>query len=156
MVTQDSARNLLAAYSQHAGVPGLKFSPDGCARLLFEDSVAVDLEVDPSGDRIQIYSVLGPVPAGSREQLYRRLLEGNLFGSQTAGAALSIDPVQDEVLLCKPYGLDADDAADLARVLEEFAGAASHWRKLLGGGDLTAGTGDTAAAGSWQDSFLRG
>ncbi|MGE0331174.1 MAG: type III secretion system chaperone [Ramlibacter sp.] len=155
MVTLESAHSLLAAYSQHAGVPGLKFSADGCARLLFEDAVAIDLEVDPGGDRIQIYSVLGPVPAGPREQLYRRLLEGNLFGSQTGGAALSIDPVQDEVLLCRPYGLDADDAEHLAKVLEEFAGAAAHWRKLLGGGELTAGAGDTAA-GSWQDSFLRG
>lgn len=150
------AHELLAAYSQHAGIADLKFSADGCARLLFEGSVAIDLEIDPSADRIQLYCVLGPVPAGERETLYRRLLEGNLFGTHTGGAALSIDPVQDEVLLCRQYPVGTVDPSHLAKVLEEFAGVAGHWRQQLGAGDLTAGALDTAAAPQLQDAYLRG
>lgn len=151
-----AAHELIAAYGQHAGIANLKFSPDGCARLMFEGDVAIDLEIDPSSEQIQLYSVLGPVPAANRESLYRSLLEGNLFGSQTGGAALSIDPVQDEVLLCRQYPVAAGQPGHLAQVLEEFAGIAGHWRQQLGAGELTAGAGDTAAGNGWQDAYLRG
>ena len=46
------AHELLAAYSRHTGIADLKFSPDGCARLLFEGAVAIDIEIDPSSEQI--------------------------------------------------------------------------------------------------------
>lgn len=156
MQTQDSAKALLAAYAQQANVPGLHFSPDGCARLLFEDSVAIDLEIDDAHDCIQMYCALGPVPAGGREALYRSLLEGNLFGAQTGGATLCVDPVQEEVLMCSRVGLATTGDAELAKLLEEFAGAASQWQQKLGSGELVATVGDTAATQSWQGAYLRG
>jgi hypothetical protein len=140
---KDIAQDLLAAYGQLTGLPHLRFNSDGCARLLFDGSVSVDLEVDDAAACIQAYGVLGPVPAGNREALYRRLLEGNLFGTQTGGAALSIDPVQEEVLLCRRLELAATDAAAMAESLQSFAGVVAQWRDRLGSGELVCGTLDS-------------
>lgn len=159
MTIADSAHDLLAAYSRHAGVAGLQFNQHGCARLLFEDSVAIDLEIDDAQDCIQLYSVLGPVPAGGREALYRALLEGNLFGTQTAGATLAIDGVLEEVVLCHRVASEAADVTELVRLLEALAGTTQLWRQKLGSGDFTAGSthsADSAGPQSWQGAYLRG
>ncbi len=157
MNTHSSPQDLLAAYGQTAGLPELKFDHNGCARLLFESSTAIDLEVDEPSNCIQMYSVLGPVPAGNREPLYRNLLEGNLFGTHTGGAALSIDPVQEEILLCGRADLNAMTADLLAESLQAFAGVASLWKQRFSAGDLAANdAGNDTAAGQWQGAFLRG
>lgn len=138
MDTQQLAQDLLAAYGQIAGLPGLRFESHGCARLLFEKSIAVDLEIDRGAGCLQIYGVLGPVPAGDRESLYRRLLEANLFGTETHGATLSIDGVQDEMLLSRRVDVANTNAATFAELLESFAGVVQQWQQKVGSGELVA------------------
>ena len=156
MDTQDRAQELLAAYGQIAGLPGLKFEPHGCARLMFEGSVAVDLEIDRGADCIQMYGVLGPVPAGDREALYRRLLEGNLFCTQTRGATLAVDGVQEEVILCRRVQLADATPTGMAQLLEEFAGNVQQWRQKFGSGELVAGNGASAGHDTQMGMYLRG
>lgn len=156
MQTTNTAHDLLAAYSRHAGVPGLQFTQHGCARLLFEEAVAIDLEIDDAQDCIQLYSVLGPVPPGNCEALYRALLEGSLFGSQTGGATLSVDAVREEVLIWRRLELAVADVTQLARMLEELAACAQVWRQKLGSGELAASDSKDATPPSWQGAYLRG
>jgi hypothetical protein len=156
MDTRERAQELLAAYGQIAGISGLKFEPHGCARLLFEDGVAVDLEIDTAADCIQVYGVLGAVPAGEREALYRRLLEGNLFCTQTRGATLAVDPVQEEVLICRRIELGSASPAGLAELLQQFAGNVQQWRQKFGSGELTAATGAAVPQDSQMGMYLRG
>lgn len=104
-----------------------------------------------------MYAVLGPVPPGNRESLYRNLLEGNLFGTHTGGAALAIDPVQEEILLCHRADLKSMTADLLAESLQAFAGVASHWKQKFSAGDLAANdAGNDTAAGQWQGAYVRG
>jgi len=156
MQITSSAHDLLAAYSRHAGIPGLQFSPDGCARLMFEDSVAIDLEIDHANDCLQLYSVLGPVPPADREALYRALLVGNLFGTQTGGATLAVDDVREEVLVCRRVELADVRPEDLAQLLQELAGTAQLWQQKLGSGELMTTSRDSASAHQWQGAYLRG
>jgi hypothetical protein len=156
MDTKDSAQELLTAYGQIAGLPGLKFEPHGCARLVFERSVAVDLEIDVGAKAIQVYGVLGPVPAGDREVLYRRLLEANLFCTKTRGATLSVDAVQEEVILSVRVLLASATPPDFAELLEQFAANLEEWRQKFGSGDLVASARTLPAHDSAMGMFLRG
>jgi hypothetical protein len=155
MNTSIQAQELLSAYGQLAGMPGLKFEPHGCARLLFDKSIAIDLEIDEEAGCIQVYGVLGVVPSTGREALYRRLLEGNLFGTQTGGAALAIDPVQDEVLLCRRVDLATTNAVALTECLETFAGLIEQWQRRLASGELVVPPRDGVAAPEGMGMFLR-
>jgi hypothetical protein len=138
MDTPTLAQDLLAAYGQLVGLANLRFDAHGCARLMFQESLAVDLEVDAGAGCLHAYSVLGPVPAGDREALYRKLLEANLFGTQTGGATLAVDAVQEEVLLCRRVDLNTATATSFAEFLAEFARGARQWRQQFGSGELTA------------------
>ncbi len=141
MDAQAFARELLAAYGRMAGLPGLDFDAQGCARLMFGDGVAVDLEIDSAADCLQMYGVIGPVPAGDREHLYRGLLEANLFGTQTNGATLAIDGVQEEVLLCQRVPAGGTTPADFAELIASFAGTLGHWLQEWHSGELQRGRG---------------
>jgi hypothetical protein len=122
---------LLKEYGMSVGLPALAFDAHGCARLRFESGADVNLEVDPAGDALHLYTVLGPVPPGPKEQLYQRLLEANAFGADTSGACLSIDAPRNEFILCKRCGEEVRDAFMLAETIESFAAAAHNWTGSL-------------------------
>ena len=113
------------------GLPSLAFDAHGCARLRFDSGADVNLEVDPSGDCIHLYSVLGPVPPGPKEHLYQRLLEANAFGLDTSGASLSIDAARNEFLLCKRVDGEMPDASSFAETIQRFASVARNWSGSL-------------------------
>ncbi len=129
------ANQLLTSLGLTVGLPDLAFDGNGCARLLFDQRLAVDFEHDADTGSIHLYAVLGSSPAqGSGEALYRRLLEGNFFGVQTQGAVLSIDTARGEILLSRTVDVDAASSADFERVIEKFLAAAGHWQEALAGG----------------------
>lgn len=135
------ANQLLTSLGLAVGLPDLKFDHNGCARLLFDQRIAVDLERDADAGCIHVYTVLGAAPPpGTGEALYRRLLEGNLFGSQTQGAALAVDAATHEILLSRSLDVEAASADDFARLVEKFLAATEHWKQELAG----SGAGEAA------------
>jgi len=159
MFMPNDALDLLAAYGQMMGLPSLKFNEQGCARLMFDDTVAVDLEIDEPGNCVHLYSVLGPVPPGDNHVLYRQLLEGNLFGQQTGGALLAVDGTREDLLVCSRVGLPGATPAGLALSIDALAGAARDWQQRLASGALQAGEGTDAQPppmAPWQSFAMRG
>lgn len=135
------ADQLLASLGLATGLPDLKFDNNGCARLLFDQRMAVDLERDADASCIHIYTVLcAAPPPGTGEALYRRLLEGNLFGSQTQGAALAVDATSHEIILCRSVDVESSSSDDFARLIEKFLAAVEHWQQELAG----SGAGEAA------------
>lgn len=128
------ADQLLASLGLATGLPDLKFDNNGCARLLFDQRIAVDLERDADAGCIHVYNVLcAAPPPGTGEALLRRLLEGNLFGSQTQGAALAVDAASHEVILCRSVDVESSSSDDFARLIEKFLAAVEHWQQELAG-----------------------
>ncbi len=129
------ANQILTSLGLTVGLPDLAFDGNGCARLLFDQRLAVDFEHDADAGSIHLYTVLGSSPAqGSGEALYRRLLEGNFFGIQTQGATLSMDAARGEIILSRSVELDTISSVDFERVIEKFLAAAGHWQEALAGG----------------------
>jgi hypothetical protein len=155
MDTDELARELLAAYGTIAGLPGLKFDKNGCARLLFDHGSIVNLEIDRGAACLHMYGVLGPVPAGNQEILYRKLLEANFFGTRVGGAALAVDAVQEEILIGRRVDVGKTTPADFAQAIEAFAGVVRDWKQKVGSGELVPAQPDNAAHSSYG-MYLRG
>ena len=109
------------------GLPDLQLNPEGCARLVFDGSIAINLEVDAERGCLHLHSLLGSVPREGRDALLYSMLKGNLFGNKTAGATLSIDSLREEAVLCRSLELDYLSVPRLTDVLEKFAAVTELW-----------------------------
>jgi hypothetical protein len=156
MDTDELARELLAAYGTIAGLPGLKFDKNGCARLLFDHGSIVNLEIDRGAACLHLYGVLGPVPAGNQEALYRKLLEANFFGTRVGGASLAIDAVQEEILIGRRIDVAKTTATDFAQIIEAFAGVVRDWKQKVDSGELMPAARESASHDSGYGMYLRG
>ena len=124
------SNQLLHSLSESLGVPELRFDDNGCARLATDGAPAINFERDPAGT-IHAYSVLATLPAEGREALYEQLLQGNLFGAATSGAALAVDTGGNEVLLCGVLATKQTTPELFAAQFEHFVGAAQKWQAQL-------------------------
>lgn len=118
---------LLASLGLTLGLPNLRFDDNGCARLAIDGAPALNFERDASGG-LHLYSVLAPVPPEGREALYAQLLQGNLFGTSTAGASLAIDDIHGEVVLCSNVNAAQASASGFSAQVEAFVAAAEDWQ----------------------------
>lgn len=150
------AQDLLTNLGTVIGLPDLKFDAQGCARLVFDQSTPVDLEHDPQSGCIQVYSVLGPTPPGDDLPLYRKLLEANLFGTETHGATLAIDAVRREILLCRRVDLSNATVDSFNLALESFVATTEHWKQQLDRGEVSDAASPPAYERHLQDFALRG
>jgi hypothetical protein len=116
------------------GLSELKFNEQGCARLVFDSKVSVNLESDADTGQLQIYTDLCPLPPEGLEALYLSLLEGNLFGLQTQGATLAVDSANYQVVLCRTLVVDGLSANDFLAIIESFVNCAEQWRAQIEGG----------------------
>lgn len=127
-----STDQLLLDLGQMAGLPQpLRFDQHGCARLMFDAHLGIDFERHADAGLIQVYSVLGPVPAEGRDALFQQLLEANLFGADTGGSTLALDSEMGEVVLCRSVATDGMAAAAFVQLVEQFASVAEDWKTRL-------------------------
>ncbi|MEO5671736.1 MAG: type III secretion system chaperone [Ramlibacter sp.] len=127
-----TADDLLNDLGLTAGLPEFRFDAKGCARLMFDDKVAVNFENDESARCIHLYSPVAPLPTERHEALYKSLLQANLFGSETLGATLAIDDLQDEIVMCRCVPTQDTTGKAFAEVLERFVTAVEEWTQKLG------------------------
>lgn len=141
------------------GLSDLKFNEEGCARLVFDGKFAVNLENEPESGQLIIYMTLGPIPAEGREVLYLSLLEGNLFGTQTSGAALAVDSINHEVVLCQNLMTEDLSAASFVKSIEDFVNTGEQWSKNIKHATVPAEAESEAVPFDFSDhrnAFLRG
>ncbi|WP_081452580.1 type III secretion system chaperone [Verrucomicrobium spinosum] len=139
-----NAVSLLSELGSQMGISGLQFDDQGCARLVFDGSVTLNLEHEPSSSKLQIYSVLGKVPVENKEHVFQILLEGNLFGAETGGAVLSLDPLEREIVLFRTFEGDGLTGAAFGEAVGSFVDAAEDWTARLANSAQTAPVGRAA------------
>ena len=149
------ADQLLNSLGIAMGLQQLAFDEQGCARLMFDGKLAVNLEHEAGSAVLQMYSVVGELPPEDREVLYAMLLKANLFGGETQGATLAVDPLQHEIVLCRTVALEGLPAAAFAAQVEAFVSTTEHWQQRLAGG-VASLVAPIAVAPPRMDTFLRG
>lgn len=122
---------LLQGLGRTLGLPDLAFNQEGCARLVFDDTIAVNLEFEATNGRLHLYSELCSLPTPGREALLLALLEANLLGLETRGATLAVDSVSQDVVLCRSLSQPELNAGHLHDVVEAFVDSAEQWRNRI-------------------------
>jgi hypothetical protein len=114
-----------------AGLPSLHFDQQGCARMLFEGEVIVNLERDEAQGILHLYGDLGVLPELGREALYRELLEANLVGAHTRGGILAVDRELEQVVLSRAVSIAELTPSLLSELLTGFVACIEHWQRYL-------------------------
>jgi hypothetical protein len=123
-------RNLVEELGRRLNTP-LALDASGLARIIVDQSLPVDFELDEPHNLLLVYAVIGILPAGTaREQFFEKLLSDNLFGAQMAPCSPAFDPERNEILLWFSLGESAhiEGAVDS---LEKLVGLAEQWRNEL-------------------------
>jgi hypothetical protein len=145
-------QQLLEHLARTMGVEGLAFNADGCACLMFDGRIALNLESDRIADRLHLHVELGALPSQGREAVYRALLEGNLFGAQTGEATLAVDKAADTVVLCQALRPEELSGATFIEAVQAMVSCADVWQKALADGSL-GGELPAAAAAANSESI---
>ena len=144
--------DLIAELALRLKLSDFALNENGLACLGVDETLEIHFENDQERNRLQVYSILGSVPAEGKEALFRQLLEGNLFGIETRNAILGIDDVTEEIVLslaldCEKVGVD-----EFERIVSHFVATVEDWRRRLessAGGAQEAGTGgENSGSGS--------
>ena len=146
---------LLQSLGLSLGLTNLRFDANGCARLAIDGAPALNMERDAIGG-LHLYSVLCPLPPEGREAIYAQLLQGNLFGTSTGGAALAIDELHGEIVLCCNVKADLASAPEFASQVEAFVAAAEDWQSRLDKAPVDDATDVRPSAPQMMSHFLRG
>lgn len=114
-----------------AGLASMHFDHHGCARMLFEGEVVVNLERDEAQGILHLYGDLGVLPERGREALYRELLEANLVGAHTRGGILAVDRALEQVVLSRAVSIAALTPSVFSELLSGFVACVKHWQRYL-------------------------
>lgn len=133
--------DLVQEIGQRLNLTGLKFT-DGACRLLFDQTLAVDLEDDGAGQLV-FHTALGPVPHDHREAFFRALLTAHLFGFETDGAVFGVHPQSDEIYLFRTLAIDGLSVDQGYSALERFTHQAESWRQKIS--QIASGTPSAAS-----------
>lgn len=137
-MSTEASDTLLAELSKELGLPSLAFNENRVCRLVFDGSRVIDLERDVTGERLTVYSTLGPEPAPA---VCRDLLvDCGTVCREANGAALALDVERSEIVLCQTLALDQIDAPRLAQLLTVVLKTAERWSSRLqdGPGEVQA------------------
>lgn len=148
-------RHLVEELGRRLNTP-LALDASGLARIIVDQSLPVDFELDEPHGLLLVYAVIGILPAGpAREQFFEKLLSDNLFGAQMAPCSPAFDPERNEILLWFSLGESAhiEGAVD---ALEKLVGLAEQWRGELTRAQMVDATIETEAfAPSALNTFMR-
>ena len=140
-----TADELLQHLGQSMGMAQVRLDDFGCARLMFDGALAVNLEYDGERDALHLYSEVGRLPAQMREAFLMRLLQANLFCAHTLGATLAVDSLNEAVVLCRCVQPQQLTVALFADIVQDFVAAVEQWTQTLQTGLLNASqSGDPA------------
>ena len=125
MTALESVDQGLAVLGRALGFP-LALGPERACALRLDDGLECSLEVPDGSSLLHLHCPLLPVPPVDRLAFLERVLALNLYGLETGGAALALDPDTDRIVLCwsqPPEGMLPEDlAALIARVIERASG----------------------------------
>ena len=111
-------------------VSELELDADGSYVLPISDLVRLRVRQN-ADEEIIISAFLGEIPASMDiEKAYTRMMEGNLFGQETGGAALGLDSDVHAVLIRRVPGDVSQE--DFANYIESVLNYAEAWLEDLG------------------------
>lgn len=111
---------------------------DGGVTVVFDDEVAVEILAHEGRPGFCFVSTVGSLPddAEAHGAMMRELLEANVFGDTTNGAALCVDPANDEILLSRSVNQASVSYETFEEELAGFLAVLRAWRMREADGEI--------------------
>lgn len=138
--------SVLTELGNQMGLPNLKLDDNKVCRLVFDKKFTIDIEASEDLKTVHIYSALCIIPPRDKENLYESLLEANLFGRGTGGAAFGVDLEMGEILLSRTIEMERTDYQDFVNILESFVNHVEAWTEKIDTGEYAREKGQASAA----------
>ncbi len=136
---------LLEAFGRAIGLPGLGPDAAGFCSLRFDQHL-VNLQQDPAGREVTLFTHLGDLPEDASSATLRKLLAANLFWTATSGATLALEEASGGVALALRLPLDHLSEVEFEHRLSDFVNAVERWKGFVA--TLTHEGGAPAATGA--------
>lgn len=120
--------SLLQALGHLLGLPDLAWDEQLSCTLSFGDDVHLTLYADDERPDLTIYTLIGELHAESPADVWRELMEANLFGKGTGGATLGYEPDSQWVYLTRRLPAEGLTAQQGLNEMQEFVAACRQWQ----------------------------
>ncbi|MDD2966838.1 MAG: type III secretion system chaperone [Desulfovibrionaceae bacterium] len=127
----DNAHIFLKRLGTDINNPALAFDDAGTAVLEFDGTYSVTLQLMAEWDAIYMFTEVGTLPDEALGEKAVQLLSANLFGIQTGGGVLALEPTSNTVVFSKIVYLSSAEYELQYQQVEHFLHFAEFWRSTL-------------------------
>lgn len=124
--TRADVEDLIAAFAERTGTPGLALDEDGVARMSVDDEIDIALIHYAHFQGLVAASPMPPEVRGD-DVVLRALLRANMSWSETKGGTFGMMPQGNVPVLCRLIPFVSMDAEALGVHLAEFIGLVREW-----------------------------
>lgn len=122
----DIFKGYIKTLGQKLALRDIEIDQNNDCYLAFDEKYFVKCSIYPEKEQIGLFAYIGAIP-GDKAIYYRELLESNHFGKDTAGANLSIDPLDGTLLLSYYRDMNFLNDELFYKTVEAFVNAMEHW-----------------------------
>jgi hypothetical protein len=125
------ANQLLAAFGKTLTLDGLALGEDDTCVLLFDDDLAVTIELDEPEARLVFSVFLDKLSEEGAEPLLRELLAANLYWLGTGGATIGLQKSTGALMLVQARAVIAFDDAAFEHLIDDSLRTAERLRARI-------------------------
>ena len=111
--------------------------------IFYDDETFIELEYDPEGEKISLYSELGTPDNDKQLSTFKACLLYNFLWKDTGGVMLALDAPDGNIVLVYHMLVSEIDLPLLCSVIRNFAEKATVWRETLEAGGIDLESDDT-------------
>jgi hypothetical protein len=150
-----SINDILSEFGSRTGLGALSRNRDGICRLVFDGNLVVDIEAKDGQSDLTITAAVGSSGGEIGAAVLREFLAANLMIADNAGAALGLDLVRDELVLCRLLPVDGWSYATFERTLDGFLKHLERCRAHLAGAGAAGPVAPLVSVESGEMHILR-
>ncbi len=123
-------RDLLREHARQLGGSTLALDSHGTCHLMVNDNHLVTLE-EVDDQSFFLYSEVLALSPYENEEIFKRLLQANLYGRATQGCVFALDAHGTHVILFKEFRTELTDFPIYIDGFEVFVHQLAYWKDLL-------------------------
>ncbi|MBP3438568.1 MAG: type III secretion system chaperone [Sutterella sp.] len=131
MTDREALKTLLSEFGAAMGLPDLTLDENNCCSILAGEDTVIHLQYREAAGDFLFVGPVGVLPEKDEDQsdVLKFLLISNLYGTDTDGGTLSLEPNGNIVLLHRVWDPKGADSARLVHALVAFGELLTLWQK---------------------------
>lgn len=122
---------LMKDLGEKLGVPDLSINDEGYGCLSVDEKMIVHIQLEADRHQVLFFADVGKIPEGKEDEVYKDLLEANLFWCGTSGCTFGVDPTSKVVILAYREPIGGIDLERFQKILESVINSTEYWMERI-------------------------